>query len=373
MVNTTVWMEQNYPENSTCTRVEDTENYGKNRSQIVNLDVSKQSLEGYLDNELVYKSGFPNLKKLNASFNQLNYAQYLNNLFDLEELDLSHNLLLSVGNFTENLSIKKLNFSFNELSSLSVNYAWNLTHLDFSNNLVRDFEFPMRDFEFFKTKGLVYLNARSNSLAELNLTANIFLNSLDCSSNKLTKLTLNSPQINYLDVSNNFLKELDLSLIANLQTLNCSNNWNLASSTLTLPNNFKPSVLDCSNTSLKNITFSNSSMFDCETGQLLSGNVTIANTPTTSTTGNGLNVGEISGIVVGILSFIVAVIGVWLTYKQLKESRKRKNTQVKEQKAKEEAEADKETENTNPKEEELEEQASMKTEIEENNEDEINI
>jgi hypothetical protein len=66
MVNATEWLEQNYPENSTCTRIEDTENYGKNRSQIINLDISNQGLESGL-----FMGFFDNLKKLNASFNEL--------------------------------------------------------------------------------------------------------------------------------------------------------------------------------------------------------------------------------------------------------------------------------------------------------------
>ena len=44
MVNATEWINQNYPVNGTCQRVEDKENYGKTRSQITELDVSNNLL-----------------------------------------------------------------------------------------------------------------------------------------------------------------------------------------------------------------------------------------------------------------------------------------------------------------------------------------
>ncbi|CAG8583186.1 13366_t:CDS:2 [Gigaspora margarita] len=48
MVDAQAWLDQNYPENGTCMRVEDKENYGKNRNLIVNLDISNQNLKGPL-------------------------------------------------------------------------------------------------------------------------------------------------------------------------------------------------------------------------------------------------------------------------------------------------------------------------------------
>ena len=78
MVNAVEWLEQNYPTNGTCTRVEDTDNCSpgnaKNRSEIYNLDVSNQDLEGSLDvviNLDVVSNGFPKLKKLDFSFNKI--------------------------------------------------------------------------------------------------------------------------------------------------------------------------------------------------------------------------------------------------------------------------------------------------------------
>jgi hypothetical protein len=127
---------------------------------------------------------------------------------------------------------------------------------------------------------------------------------------------MSQPNLVYLDVSSNVLKDLDLSATTNLQTLNCSHNPNLASSTLILPNNFKPLVLDCRSTSLKNITFSNSSIFDCEAGQLVSGNTTstTTSTPTTSFAATSQPASNDLGLNLGLgLGIPLAVILVGLT------------------------------------------------------------
>jgi hypothetical protein len=261
MVNATVWLEQNYPENSTCTRVTDAENYGKNRSQIVNLDISNQGLDEILifgyDFILLgctdSTNKFSQLKKTNASYNNL--VDYFCLPSNVKEFDFSHNRWNSNQHTIGYPNLAKFNFSHNGAKQIVFTSNPVLTHLDASNNL----------------------------LPELNLTGSNSLVHLDANNNSLTKLDLNSPYLTYLDVSNNFLKELDLSVTTNLQTLNCSNNPNLASSTLTLPNHFYPSIVDCSNTALKNITFSNSSMFDCETGKLILGNNTATTTSTPTT------------------------------------------------------------------------------------------
>ncbi|CAG8853518.1 4277_t:CDS:2, partial [Gigaspora margarita] len=48
MVDAQILLDQNYPENGTYIRVENKENYGKNRSIIVNLDISNQNLKAIL-------------------------------------------------------------------------------------------------------------------------------------------------------------------------------------------------------------------------------------------------------------------------------------------------------------------------------------
>ncbi|CAG8797945.1 17326_t:CDS:1, partial [Racocetra fulgida] len=48
MVNATEWLNLNYPVNGTYQRIDDKENYGKTREQIINLDISNQDFESAL-------------------------------------------------------------------------------------------------------------------------------------------------------------------------------------------------------------------------------------------------------------------------------------------------------------------------------------
>jgi hypothetical protein len=97
MVDSTTWLEQNYPVNGTCTRTEDTENYGKTRKEIVNLDISNQGLDeilnfGYdstLNKCTVSTNTFSQLKKANISYNNL--LEYNCLSVSVEEFDFSHN------------------------------------------------------------------------------------------------------------------------------------------------------------------------------------------------------------------------------------------------------------------------------------------
>jgi hypothetical protein len=166
------------------------------------------------------------------------------------------------------------------------------------------------------------LDVSNNLASELNLAANSNLFHLDARNNSLIKINIDSPQFAYLDVSKNYLKELDLRIVTNLQTLNCSDNLNLAN--LILPNRSNPQVLDCRNTSLEKIIFSNSSIFNCETGKLVLANTTstttsipttITTVPTASTTtivNDGLSISDkiaIGSSVAGVfLAVIVTVI-----------------------------------------------------------------
>jgi len=81
MVNTIEWINQNYPVNGNCQRQDDKENFGKKRKEIINLDISKQNLEGKLD-----LSGFVSLERLNCSYNSLDDLEFLNKLSYPEKL-----------------------------------------------------------------------------------------------------------------------------------------------------------------------------------------------------------------------------------------------------------------------------------------------
>ncbi|KAF0555609.1 monocyte differentiation antigen cd14 isoform x1 [Gigaspora margarita] len=167
MVNAQTWLDQNYPANSTCIRVEDKENYGKTINQIVNLDISNQNLEGPLQ----LSNSLSSLKKLNCSFNNITKI-FWDSLPNLEDLDKSHNQLAG-SNFAlpNSPSIKTLNFSYNSISAY-----------------------------YFETPNLAYLDVTSNLLTILDLHSTANLVELKCSNNQISNLTLTqSPKLVLFD------------------------------------------------------------------------------------------------------------------------------------------------------------------------------
>jgi len=175
MVNATEWINQNYPVNGTCQRVEDKENYGKTRSQITELDVSNQNLEGIFNID-----GF-RLKKLNCSFNKLN--NYLIDFTHIEEIDFSHNqLMLSFGiSLRWTPRFQKVNLSHNSIASFINREVPGLTHLDVSNNL-------LTNLDVWGTRDLVELNCSGNPfLTNFSFSSLSNLKSFDCLGVKFTK------------------------------------------------------------------------------------------------------------------------------------------------------------------------------------------
>src|SRR6185312_16067952 len=87
--------DQNYPKNGTCVRKNESKifninNFGKTRSEITELYISRQDLTGHLD-----LSDFGNLERLNFSDNQLTSID-LSKSVNLERLDCHNNQLTSV-------------------------------------------------------------------------------------------------------------------------------------------------------------------------------------------------------------------------------------------------------------------------------------
>ncbi|CAG8758653.1 23979_t:CDS:1 [Racocetra persica] len=168
MVNAQTWLDQNYPANSACIRVEDKENYGKTRDKIVNLDISQQNLES----SLYLNISFSNLKKLNCSFNSLIKIS-LDFLQNLEEIDQSHNQIvggdLQIPSF---FNIKKLNFSYNQISGFALNIP-SLTYLDATSN-------SLKMLDLHNSPNLIELKCSNNPIFNLSLTQSSNLVLFDC-------------------------------------------------------------------------------------------------------------------------------------------------------------------------------------------------
>jgi hypothetical protein len=179
MVNAVEWLEKNYPIDGTCQRAEDKENYGKTRSQITKLDVSNQNLEGNLNISI----NFNQLRKLNASFNKIDFYSFPVNL---EEIDFSHNYFNSFN--IQDWKIKKFNISSNYVKDSGSSFAGVsfLTHLDCSNNLLTKLDLS------YSSKNLIELKCSGNSITNLSLGEAPNLLFFDCLGTKLTTLSSSS-------------------------------------------------------------------------------------------------------------------------------------------------------------------------------------
>ena len=183
MVNAQQWLEQNYPANGTCINKDDKENYGKRREEIINLDISNRNLSGSLNSK-----GWTNLRKMNFSFNQLTGGDVgRDNWPVMEELDWSYNQF-GKGGYVWGVhlfpQLRKLNLSNNIIQMLDLSKANQLTHLNVSNNL---------------NLGGVYLS--SGELVEL-----------DCSNNSaLTTLSLpNFSNLKFFDIRGTNITEMNV-------------------------------------------------------------------------------------------------------------------------------------------------------------------
>ncbi|RHZ45388.1 hypothetical protein Glove_680g21 [Diversispora epigaea] len=177
-----------------------------------------------------------------------NLTLYLDENYPVSNRSSVTNLDLSNKNFVGNLTIsgfvnlQKLNYSINNFNgSISLRDCGNLEDLDGS-----------------------FINAWGShwySMAKLK--------KLKLSNNRLTAVDISgSANLAYLEFNSNLLTELDLSNSENYVEVNCSNNPTL--SKIYLPDNFVPVLFDCRDTTLGQVTFSNSSVFDCQKNIIVS-------------------------------------------------------------------------------------------------------
>lgn len=200
---------------------------------------------------------FVNLTHLNVNYNNVSSLN-LNTLINLTNLNCSNNLLTTF-TIANPLALIQLNYSVNQISNLNVNQFLNLEYLNCSSNQIENLDLS-------NLTSLFNLDCSANLLTTLNLNNLNNLYSLDCGGNQLTTLSLsNLTNLSYLVCINNLLTSLDLTSNIPLQQIYCQNNL---LTSLVLPNNpitdpTQPSILDCSNNQLTNLTVTKISSVSC--------------------------------------------------------------------------------------------------------------
>jgi hypothetical protein len=208
--NAQEWLDEWYPINANCKRTGhgewdeksskrmwDFSNYGKRRSEITHLDISRDSdsVDG---------------RKLTGSLD-------LSTFVNLVELICSHNQLTSL-NLSKNTQLRELNCPYNQLTSLDVSINSQLTTLYCSEN-------QLTSLDVSSNSQLTVLECRKNQLTFLNLSKNTQLTKLTCSKNQLTFLDLsNNLELSFLECSDNQLIELIIESNSQLTWLGCSDN-----------------------------------------------------------------------------------------------------------------------------------------------------
>ncbi len=154
----------------------------------------------------------------------------LANCSNLEELDLSHNLLeeiqLSFLKKMKNKVLKSLSLAGNMLKIIDLTPLQGFESLEFLSLDANDLEkinlIPLKNLD-----RLLYLNLARNKLREINLNpiaGNLALQHLSLAGNRLSKIDLSSLKnlraLQHLDLSGNELTKIDLTPLKNLKKLN---------------------------------------------------------------------------------------------------------------------------------------------------------
>ena len=196
------------------------------------LDVSNQYIQ-----DLSGIEAFTNLKKLNCSYNILSSLNISQNSH-LEEINANDNIINSI-DLSQNTKLHKVQINSNQLSSIDVSANFsledlsvslnNLTVLDVSANSSLEFlgcyANQIQELDLLNNSQLKYLHVDFNELEELDVSQNVNLNTLTCSNNNLNNLAVaQNTELNYLDCRNNNLTSLDIGINTQLKRLFISDN-----------------------------------------------------------------------------------------------------------------------------------------------------
>ncbi len=169
-------------------------------------------------NNLTGVSSFVNLKKIDCSFNILTSLD-VSNLSNLKILYCNTNNLSSL-NVTSLTNLDFLSCSFNLLTSLNLDGLVNIDYLDCYNN-------QLTNLNLNDLVNIIYLNCSDNQLTSLDFTGLTNLQNLNISNNQITSFNFPTPlALNYFNCSYNNLSQIDVSNVI-CDSYNFSYNPNL--------------------------------------------------------------------------------------------------------------------------------------------------
>jgi Leucine-rich repeat (LRR) protein len=157
---------------------------------------------------------------LNISGSNIKSIEGIEYFSSLKKLDCSNNDISSI-NVSKNTNLEELNCSNNNINSIDLNKNLQLKRLYVHNNQKRRPNYPLTHPKFRE-----FRNKKSDNF-QLNISNNINLEELNCSSNLISSLDV-SKNINLIELNceNNFLSSINLSKNSKLEILNCSSNYN---------------------------------------------------------------------------------------------------------------------------------------------------
>jgi len=166
------------------------------------------------------------LETLYISLNQAPLTLDVTNNIELKYLNCSGDNLTSL-DVSKNMKLKSLKCHDNQLTKLNLSKNASITTLHCQDNQISSLE----------VSGCNILNSMhcyNNLLSEIDLSSNVKLNYLNCANNDLTNLNLaNNTELEYLLCDNNKITSLDLSSNHIIKHLLCCNN-NIDSSSMDL-------------------------------------------------------------------------------------------------------------------------------------------
>ena len=183
-----------------------------------------------------YITGFEDVNLANNNLTTADLSQSPN----LKTLDISNNRLTSL-NLTNCNKLRELDCSDNRLTSLHLSHCQPMRKLYCQNNQIASLSLPQDDLSFDKLvcsnnkipaldiyglKNLTYLDCSHNELEGNLAVYGIYLDSLNCSFNKITRIDnlINCGHVKTLRCNDNLIERLDMSNMIRLETFDCQNN-----------------------------------------------------------------------------------------------------------------------------------------------------